>query len=90
MKSFLSWKREIKQKIVAGLAGIALSASSVCAQQAVDVHTHIILPEYLDVLKAHGAEMEETFPLPAWSAEKHVAFMDSAGIRTAVLTLPAP
>ncbi len=90
MKSFLSWKREIKRKIVAGLVGIALSASAVCAQQAVDVHTHIILPEYLDVLKAHGAEMEETFPLPAWSAEKHVAFMDSAGIRTAVLTLPAP
>lgn len=30
----------------------------------VDVHTHIIVPEYIEVLKAHGAEMEETFPLP--------------------------
>ena len=56
----------------------------------VDVHTHIIVPEYVEVLKAHGAELEETFPLPVWDAERHIAFMDSAGIRTAVLTMPAP
>ncbi len=58
--------------------------------QAVDVHTHIIIPEYVEVLKAHGAELEETFPLPEWDAGRHIAFMDSAGIRTAVLTMPAP
>lgn len=58
--------------------------------QTVDVHTHIIIPEYVEVLKAHGAELEETFPLPAWDAERHIAFMDSASIRTAVLTMPAP
>ena len=56
--------------------------------QTVDVHTHIIIPEYVEVLKAHGAELEETFPLPAWDAERHIAFMDSASIRTAVLTCP--
>lgn len=58
--------------------------------QTVDVHTHIIIPEYVEVLKAHGAELEETFPLPAWDAERHIVFMDSASIRTAVLTMPAP
>ena len=58
--------------------------------QTVDVHTHIIIPEYMEVLKAHGAELEETFPLPTWDAGRHIAFMDSAGIRTAVLTMPAP
>ena len=63
---------------------------SVQAQQTVDVHTHIILPEYVEVLKAHGAGLEETFPLPEWDAERHIAFMDSADIRTAVLTMPAP
>ena len=57
------------------------------AQQTMDVHTHIIVPEYVEVLKAHGAELEETFPLPAWDAERHIAFMDIAGIRTA---LPLP
>lgn len=52
--------------------------------------THIIIPEYTEVLKAHGAELEETFPLPTWDAGRHIAFMDRAGIRTAVLTMPAP
>lgn len=42
------------------------------------------------MLKAHGAELEETFPLARWDVESHLAFMDSAGIRTAVLTMPAP
>ena len=79
----------MKRQITAVLLGTALALSA-GAQQAVDVHTHIIIPEYVEVLKAHGAELEETFPLPAWNAERHIAFMDSAGIRTAVLTMPAP
>ena len=66
------------------------SAITPLLAQTVDVHTHIILPEYVEVLKAHGAELEETFPLPEWDAGRHIAFMDSAGIRTAVLTMPAP
>ena len=60
------------------------------AQQTMDMHSHIIVPEYMEMLKEHGAELEETFPLPVWNAERHIAFMDSAGIRTAVLTMPAP
>lgn len=68
---------------------MSFGAVSLCAQT-IDVHTHIIIPEYMELLKAHGAEMEETFPLPDWNAERHIAFMDSAGIRTAVLTMPAP
>ena len=79
----------MKKQIMAGLLGMALSLSAE-AQQIVDVHTHIIVPEYTELLKAHGAELEETFPLPEWNAARHIAFMDSAGIRTAVLTLPAP
>ena len=79
----------MKRKIYMGLLGMALAAAPLSAQT-VDVHTHIIIPEYLEVLKAHGAELEETFPLPEWDAERHIAFMDSAGIRTAVLTMPAP
>ena len=66
------------------------SAVAPLSAQTVDVHTHIIIPEYVEVLKAHGAELEETFPLPEWDAGRHIAFMDSAGIRTAVLTMPAP
>ena len=48
-----------------------MSLSSVSLSgQTVDVHTHIILPEYMEVLKAHGAELEETFPLPEWDVER--------------------
>ncbi len=79
----------MKRRFYMGLLSTALAAAPLSAQT-VDVHTHIILPEYAEVLKAHGAELEETFPLPAWNAERHIAFMDSAGIRTAVLTMPAP
>ena len=79
----------MKREISMGLLGMALAVAPLSAQT-VDVHTHIIIPEYVEVLKAHGAELEETFPLPTWDAERHIAFMDSAGIRTAVLTMPAP
>ena len=71
------------------LLGMALVVAPLLAQT-VDVHSHIIIPEYMEMLKAHGAELEETFPLPEWDAERHIAFMDSAGIRSAVLTMPAP
>ena len=70
-------------------AGMSLGSVPLCGQT-VDVHTHIIIPEYVEMLKAHGAELEETFPLPEWDAERHIAFMDNAGIHTAVLTMPAP
>ena len=79
----------MKRKIYMELLGMALAAAPLSAQT-VDVHSHIIIPEYVEMLKAHGAELEETFPLPEWDAERHIAFMDSAGIRTAVLTMPAP
>lgn len=72
------------------LTGALCAAFATVSAQMVDVHSHIILPEYREVLKAHGAELEETFPLPEWNVERHIAFMDSAGIRTAVLTMPAP
>lgn len=79
----------MKQLLITGSLLTAF-AFPVEAQQTIDVHSHIVVSEYIDVLKAHGAELEETFPLPTWNAERHIAFMDSAGIRTAVLTLPAP
>lgn len=58
--------------------------------QTIDVHCHTILPGYRKVLEKHKATMEETFPLPAWDAESHMAFMEKAGIAYSVLTMPAP
>ena len=78
-----------KKRYLSVFCGLAFGLAPLCGQT-VDAHTHIIIPEYVEMLKAHGAELEETFPLPAWDAGRHIAFMDSAGIRTAVLTMPAP
>ena len=67
---------------------MVLSSQAIRAQ--VDIHCHMIPGSYLDAVKAHGMEMDEGFPIPAWSAEEHLQFMDEAGIRTSVLTMPAP
>lgn len=56
----------------------------------IDLHSHAITQSYLDYIKANGAEMDEGFPIPDWDVEKHIAFMDKAGIQTTVLTMPAP
>lgn len=56
----------------------------------VDVHSHLMTKPYLECLERHDALMEDGFPLPAWSEEGHLAFMDSLGIAKAVLTLSSP
>lgn len=68
----------------------ALFAGEAMAQQVVDVHCHNILPDFVNSLDAHDAALDETFPLPEWNVESHLAFMDSAGIRTSVFSMPAP
>ena len=60
------------------------------AQNVIDVHCHNIPQFYTDVLESNGAALDEGYQLPAWSAEKHLAFMDSAGIKCSVLTMTAP
>lgn len=65
-----------------------LTSSFVSAQ--IDIHCHMIPDSYLEAVKAHGMEMEEGFPIPSWSADAHLKFMDEAGIQTSVLTMPAP
>ena len=63
---------------------------SIIGSAQVDVHSHMIPASYLEAVKAHGMEMDEGFPIPSWSAEEHLSFMEEAGIRTSVLTMPAP
>ncbi len=56
----------------------------------IDVHTHNVMPEFVQFLENKGTVLEETFPLPEWDVDAHLSFMDSAGIQTAVLSMPAP
>ena len=65
-----------------------LTATVALAQT--DVHCHMIPESYIEALKAHGMDMDEGFPIPSWSAGAHLKFMDEAGIKSSVLTMPAP
>ena len=66
-----------------------MSVCMICSAQT-DIHCHMIPDSYLEAVKAHGMEMDEGFPIPAWNVDAHLKFMDEAGIRTSVLTMPAP
>lgn len=70
------------------LMAMSLTANILWAQ--FDVHSHAITATYMENIQAHGAEMDEGFPIPSWNVEEHLAFMDQAGIETSVLTMPAP
>ena len=60
------------------------------AQGVIDVHSHIITPEFVYSLKNEGRLLDEGFPLPKYNVENHLKWMDEAGIETSVLTLAAP
>ena len=60
------------------------------AQGAIDVHSHIITPEFVSSLENEGRLMDEGFPLPKYNVESHLKWMDEAGVETSVLTLAVP
>ena len=60
------------------------------AQGVIDVHSHIITPEFVLALETEGRLMDEEFPLPKYNVDNHLRWMDEAGVQTSVLTLAAP
>ncbi len=77
------------KKIFSLLVAVYLLPMNVLAQ-VIDVHSHIIPEEYSDFLRAHNAQLQETFPLPKWDIKAHLDFMDDMEIDYSVLSLPAP
>ena len=67
-----------------------MSSASISAQGVIDVHSHIITPEFVSSLDSEGRLMDEGFPLPNYNVTNHLKWMDEAGIATSVLTLAAP
>jgi predicted TIM-barrel fold metal-dependent hydrolase len=65
-------------------------AIMVQAQGVIDVHSHIITPEFVSALESEGRLLDEGFPIPKWDAEAQLKWMDEARIATSVLTLAAP
>ena len=65
-------------------------AANTIAQGVIDVHSHIITPEFVSALEKESRLLDEGFPLPKWEAEAQLKWMNEAGIQTSVLTLAAP
>ena len=60
------------------------------AQGVIDVHSHLIPPEFVSALEDEGRLMDEGFPLPKYDVDGHLNWMNEAGVETSVLTLAAP
>ena len=71
------------------LLGLMMAANGF-AQGVIDVHSHIITPEFVSALETEGRLMDEGFPLPKYDVDNHLRWMDGAGVETSVLTLAAP
>lgn len=55
-----------------------------------DVHSHFIVPEYMESLKENHREMEDGFPAPTWSVPEHLDYMEMAGIEKSLLSVSSP
>lgn len=56
----------------------------------VDVHTHMIPREYVELLATIGITGTPGRDFPKWSAKKHLRMMDRCGIETSILSLSTP
>ena len=65
-------------------------ATTAIAQGVMDVHSHLITPEFVSTLENEGRLMDEGFPLPKYNVENHLKWMNEAGVETSILTLAAP
>ena len=65
-------------------------ATTALAQGVIDVHSHLITPEFVSSLEKEGRLMDEGFPLPKYDVYNHLKWMDETGVETSVLTLAAP
>ena len=69
---------------------MTMATTTISAQGVIDVHSHLITPEFVSALENEGRLMDEGFPLPKYDVESHLRWMDEAGVETSVLTLAAP
>ncbi len=56
----------------------------------IDVHHHILPPEYVQALDKIGQSKSGGAELPAWSKEAAIALMDRQGIATAITSVSSP
>ena len=52
-----------------------LLATTAFAQGVIDVHSHIITPEFVSALGSEGRLMDEGFPLPKYDVTNHLKWI---------------
>lgn len=62
------------------------------SRKAVDLHAHPVTESFRDAMDFLGINViaDDGFPLPKWSAEGHIEFIEAAGITHTVLSIPTP
>ncbi|CAM6111902.1 unnamed protein product [Calypogeia fissa] len=55
----------------------------------IDTHVHYVPPFYFDLLVSHGI-LAGGMPIPKWSVEEHIEFMDSMNIQLSILSVSTP
>ena len=83
-------RRQMKNLLPPLVLSMTIATTTISAQGVIDVHSHIITPEFISSLENEGRLMDEGFPLPKYNVESHLRWMDEAGVETSVLTLAAP
>ena len=92
-------KNKMNRREFIKLSGVGLLTMAIgdynkleAATKRIDFHSHAILPSYVEGLKKLNidAVAEEGFPLPNWSVEAHLKFMEDAEIDFSVLSMPTP
>lgn len=56
----------------------------------IDAHCHFLTDDYVNALKKFDRINEDGFPIPTWSLEAQLAYMEETGITHAVLSLSTP
>lgn len=57
---------------------------------AIDVHAHFLAPRYREALEANGLAMIGGIPVPPWTPELALEFMDTHGIERQLLSVSDP
>jgi predicted TIM-barrel fold metal-dependent hydrolase len=56
----------------------------------IDTHHHFVPPAYMSALRKQGYSYGAGSSIPEWTQQNAIAFMDSSGIETAILSISTP
>ena len=59
-------------------------------KEMIDAHCHFLTEEYVNALEKYGRIAEDGFPIPSWSLEGQLSYMEETGISHALLSLSTP